>query len=356
MYIRSIFTLIFLYFILCNPSHAQLKLVSSINESSDIAYGKITLADDSNYWIIGGVENNSAIVKVSNFNKDVLNNESKLYLPYFPIVLGSTAKGKNESQLPIFGLNEFGVWQVSIANLKNSKINKNIPLPDFSLINDVEFHNGNYYVAGISSTGMPLVQILNGETSSLKGLNLKFEQSGEVTNVFMTKNGVLAITNYSNATSDLRSIQLDGSTILLKSFASGATTGLSLKEGGIAITYRFENKIFVEKLDDKFQSVWRTPLYSIQGPSTKKNLLIKLPAGLGFVGGVNSHLKVIRLNELGQIINESTDDEYEFLVPPIGLYSATAEGNLIHIRGQARRAKNSASDGRITTFHFVDKF
>lgn len=337
---------------MCNPTFAQLKLVSSTVEKSDTAYGQVIFENSLKYWIDSKLENDSIVLNVSNFFKN--ENSRKINLPFLPITFSSSVKGKNEASFPVFGWNANGGWEVIFFDFKNSKTTKQLSLPDFSFISDVAFNNKNYYIAGTDKNDMPLLQVINDNMVLLKILNFKFQMKGEVSSIILIKNKIFAITNYNNATSDLRSVESDNSLILIKSFAGGATTGLGYKDGGFVITYISDNKVFVEKFDAQIRSLWRTPLYSLLGPSTIKNKLLHIPLGLGFVGGLNSHLNVIRLNESGQIINVSIDNEHEFLIPPIGMYSAAVEGNLIHIRGQARRAKNPESIGKITTFHFVE--
>lgn len=355
MYTKYIFSILSFLVFINNIASAQLALVGSIVENTDTAYGQITNANVSAYWLKGDFSSGIAQMSMSNFFKDDSNNVLKFTSPYFPIVLASKVTGKNDVSFPLVGLNDQGIWQMAIVNFKNLKIIKQTTIPQFSLINGVESYNGNYYIIGLDINDKPLLRIMNMDTLVIKDSNLKSPQLGEASNILVNKNGILILSNYSNATSDLQLLQPNGNASLVKTLAGGAATGLILKDG-IAITYRLGSKIFVEKFDDKFQSIWNTFLYDVSGPSTKKNTLINLPNGLAFIGGVNSHLKIIRLNDLGQIINTSTDIEYEFLIPPIGMYSAAAEGNKIHIRGQARRAKNPESNGKILTFHFIENF
>jgi hypothetical protein len=355
MYLQFKLSVLFLFASMSIFANAQLALVGSALEAADTAYGQIINTNGSTYWLKGDLSNGTAQMSISNFFKEDLNNEIEFTSPYFAIVLVNKVTGKNDRTFPLVGLNDQGIWQIAIVNFKNSKIIKQTALTQFSLINGVESYNGNYYIIGMDFSDKPLLSIINMDTLAAKNLNLKSQHLGEASNILVNKNGILILSNYRNATSDLQLLQTNGNTSLIKTFAGGAATGLILKDG-IAITYRLGSKIFVEKFNNKFESIWNTFLYDISGSSTKKNTLISLPNGLAYVGGVNSHLKIIRLNESGQIINTTIDSEHEFLIPPIGMYSAAAEGNLIHIRGQARRAKNPESNGKITTFHFIENF
>lgn len=355
MYIKQILLNLFLLVCINNAAYAQLSLVGSTVESADTAYGLVANANVSTYWLKGDFSSGIAQMSMSDFLKDDSNNVLKFISPYFPIVLAIKVTGKNDVSFPLIGLNDQGIWQIAIVNFKNLKIIKQTALTQFSLINGVESYNGNYYIIGMDFSDKPLLSIINMDTLAVKNLNLKSQHLGEASSILINKKEILILSNYRNATSDLQLLQTNGNTSLIKTFAGGAASGLILKDG-IAITYRLGSKIFVEKFNSKFESIWNTFLYNISGPSTKKNTLISLPNGLAYVGGVNSHLKIIRLNKSGQIINTTIDSEHEFLIPPIGMYSAAAEGNLIHIRGQARRAKNSESNGKITTFHFIENF
>ncbi|RZI44335.1 hypothetical protein EGT07_02615 [Herbaspirillum sp. HC18] len=341
-----------LTFTLCRNAGAELKLVSSQkNEKSD-SYALAITKGGRAYWAMPEIAGDHAMVTVNPFTDTSLAHQ--VAVPVSDALIAVAQRSLSEqSDILIVGSDSQGSWKIVRIDGQQAKVKKSAEVKSISLATEAVITRPGYAIGGVNHQGRPVVVVLNKNLSSQKEINFSTNKAGEVSSVFVNRERLFAVTNYADASTELHELSLTGdlrSSIRLK---GGVATAIPLSGSSIVVAYRVGSQLFVERLDEKFKSLWSLKLPDVRGASTIKYQLLALPGAIACVGANEGHLVVYRIGNDGNLLQTSIDKEQHFHVPPTGYYSSIAVGNEIHIRGLSLKP-DIPIDGSFTSFYFIE--
>ncbi|MBC7501652.1 MAG: hypothetical protein H7315_14340 [Herminiimonas sp.] len=336
---------------LSNTAFAELTLVASSKLEKDSTYGQVMTKGGQSYWILPNLNEVSPTLLSVPFTAPSVSKKIEGGIAMLPLALAQRSTSSSDNLL-VLASDGREPWQAMLIDERSGKLGKKVPVKGIALVVDATAFGTGHALGGIDEQDAAIVVLLDAALSPKKEVRFNGKK-GEVSSTFVNKGKLYAIANYADASAELHELAENGDIRSSARQKGGAATAIALQDGGFAVTYRIGREVYLDRLDASTKSLWSVKLHELKGVGTKKFQLVELPGGIGVVGGNEGHLVIARVSGDGKTIARSIDQASELRVPPAGFYSTIAVGNVIHVRGQAR--KNGApADGSISVFHFVD--
>lgn len=343
---------IFLLTIFANQARAELKLIAEKTEIGGAAqYSHIVGEGDQQYWLALKYDEKGIWLSWHDFFQKDFNERQRIPLSIGPLI---TMQRSSFGLLPplVVGNSRTGV-QAYKLNSRHSAVEASGAVRAMSFVREVGADDHAYYLSGGSSEKLPTILRISKDLKQQEQILHISHKKGEIGNIFFDKEKrMYATVNYGDATSEFLEITKNGRTVRALEINGAGATVIPLRAGGFVATYAQATQVVVEKFDQNFKSQWVTKLHKLDTVSTSTDQLLELPDAIGFVGGIDAHLLVVRISMNGAVLQTSLDRRYDFDIPPRGWYMAAASGDTVHIRGQSQRKDDSA--GSFTSFYFTE--
>jgi hypothetical protein len=349
---------------------AELKLIKSDRLSSDDAgsYIKLVSEDGRPYWVTlkairPDLETRSYFLQLENF----FDGSS----PH-SVALDKQRAPAHMSPVPQQSLLAVGThmaeWSVIKLNKALTKVEKYGDLKSMLLVGATVKIGDKYIVGGlikdnpirVDKDNNPIVVSKPILIKMSKDLKIEKEQrvqsmkEGGPGSIFVAAGKTYVTMGFMDG-SEIWEISPDLTPLKKIKLPGLGATGISLRDGGFAVTYRTfpDMSDFIERFDSSGQSVWKKKIHTVARTGASASpVLCELPDGLCLVAGNNDRLLVARIDVDGKRVRLIEDTHSGLSVPsnPAG-YLVGVLDNKIHVRGMSR---NPDAGATVTSFHFIE--
>lgn len=250
----------------------------------------------------------------------------------------------------------------TILQLKKdlSMVSRTRPLSEMTLVRSIAASAKGYFIGGITEKDMPSLQHLSHDLQKSKPLKIQGNRQGEITALFESRGRIIGIINYyvekisqQSIGSALRVYGATGNLLVEIPLNSTATTGIALKDGGLAISYWIGEQLYVEKRSENFGFLWRTKLHQRQNIASIFGKMVEVGKDIAWVGVNDRKLLVHRISQQDQSVHTSIDTESGVVASGNDFNYVHAYGNELHIVSADSRLKTDSGANR-TEFCFIE--
>ncbi|KAA9167871.1 hypothetical protein F3K36_23020 [Delftia sp. BR1] len=229
-----------------------------------------------------------------------------------------------------------------------------------TLVLSIAASSKGYFIGGITEKDMPSLQYLSHDLQKSKPLKIQGNRQGEITALFESQGRIIGILNYyvekisqQSIGSALRVYGATGNLLIEIPLNSTATTGIALKDGGLAISYWIGEQLYVEKRSENFGFLWRTKLHQRQNIASIFGKMVEVGKDIAWVGVNDRKLLVHRISQQDQSVHTSIDTESGVVASGNDFNYVHAYGNELHIVSADSRLKTDSGANR-TEFCFIE--
>ncbi len=349
----KITTLLLLLLASCANAMAELALVEAKREARDTALGQAYVGKDAAYWMQSSPSAEDTALSIQSFTARGSSGQKKVTLPLVPMLISPFYRSLQTTGLLLVYADFEAKVHVSQMDDALATVRKSADLDTLSLVTGVILTQENYAIAGIGNDDFASLVFLDRNLSHATKIELPVKKKGEISSLLFEQERFIAVSNHSDASAYLHELSATGAVLNSTHLRGGGATGISLGNRGFAMSYRVGREVFVERFDNKVNSLWVKKLHDVSGTTTRKGNLLDMQNGIAWVGANDGKLTIHKLDDNGKVIHTSIDASSGYGVPPTGYYLSIALGRDIHVRGQARKSGGPV-DGSIDSIYFVD--